>query len=130
MKGPISVLAIFCVAFAASKNLANRYDDFKVFRVTIADDAAANVINSLEDDYVDVWADPRVGRHADIMVSPTDVSFVEKKLKVNNMGKDDAIKSLKEFQNLKKQYDSALKEEKKNAVQKSEENSNFCEAVC
>ena len=85
MKGPISILAIFCVAFAASKNLANRYDDFKVLRVTIADDAAANVINSLEDEYVDVWAEPRVGRHADIMVSPTDASFVEEKLKANNM---------------------------------------------
>ena len=45
------------------------------------------------------------------------------------MGKDDAIKSLKEFQNLKKQYDSALKEEKKNAVQKSEENPKNCKVI-
>lgn len=85
MKSSVFILVIFCLAFTASKNLSNRYDDFKVFRVTIADDAAANVINSLEDDYVDVWAEPRVGRHSDIMVSPIDASFVEEKLKANNM---------------------------------------------
>ena len=52
MKGPISILAIFCVAFAASKNLANRYDDFKVFRVTIADDAAANFVAAFRKGYL------------------------------------------------------------------------------
>ena len=87
MKALIILLAVTSTTLVASNTLPTRYDNFKVFRVAIVDESAANVINNdLEaEGYVDVWAEPRVGRHADIMVSPSDLSLVEQKLKSENM---------------------------------------------
>ena len=97
MKSSILSLALFCFALAASKHLPNRYDNFKVFRVAIVDDASANVINNDLEAYIDIWAEPRVGLHADIMVSPTDSSFVENKLKSRNMEYSVMVKNVQEL---------------------------------
>jgi len=97
MKSSILSLAVFCFALVASKHLPNRYDNFKVFRVAIVDDASANVINNDLEAYIDIWAEPRVGLHADIMVSPTDSSFVENKLKSRNMEYSVMVKNVQEL---------------------------------
>ena len=87
MKTLFLCLTIFCFALNAvtSKNLHNRYDDFKVFRVQILNDASVNVINNDLQDYVDIWAEPRIGHYSDIMVSPRDLAVVESKLTEANL---------------------------------------------
>jgi murein tripeptide amidase MpaA len=85
MRFTILILSVFCAAFVASKNLQNRYDNFKVYRVEIPNAASASIINNDLQGYVDIWAEPRVGRHSDIMVSPTDSIFVEQKLKDSHL---------------------------------------------
>ena len=85
MKGSILFLVVTFLSYVATNNLPKRYDDFKVLRVAIVDKAAANVVNNDLEPYVDVWAKPRLGRHSDIMVAPTDLSFVEQMLKSKEM---------------------------------------------
>lgn len=96
--------AIFCLALnvVTSKNLQNRYDGFKVFRVNIPNVAAVNVINNDLKDYVDIWAEPRIGHHSDIMVSPSDLAVVESKLKQAIMEYSIMVENVQELINAEK----------------------------
>jgi len=85
MRFTVLILSVFCSAFVASTNLQNRYDNFQVYRVKIPNAASASVINDDLEGYTDIWSEPRVGHHSDIMVSPADSSLVVKKLKANNL---------------------------------------------
>ena len=85
MKNLFLIFATFGSTIVASKSLENRYDNFVVYRVDIPDQASANVINNDLTEYVDIWAEPRVGLNSDIMVSPTDLNLVKAKLKGANL---------------------------------------------
>ena len=78
---------ILCIActFVQGKS-TNTYDNFKVFRVDIPDEAAAKfVLNDLKN-YVDIWAEPRIGHHSDIMIPPKDLDRVVNMLKQASIG--------------------------------------------
>ena len=55
-----------------------------MFRVRIPDEVSANVILNLPS-YVDIWAEPRIGHHSDIMVAPRNLKTLEGRLKQANM---------------------------------------------
>ena len=94
MRVTILILAFLCSSFVASKNLQNRYDNFKVYRVKIPNDASATIINDELLEYVDIWSEPRVGLHSDIMVSPNDISFVESKLEASKMQYSEMVENV------------------------------------
>ena len=69
---------------ATSETIPVRYDNYKVFRVNIPNDMSADFILNLPS-YVDIWAEPRVGHHSDIMVAPQHLQAIEDNLKRANM---------------------------------------------
>ena len=76
---------ICCFLIATSNRVSNRYDNFKVLRVQVPNEVSAVVIMKDLQDYVDVWSEPRIGHHSDLMVSPTNLKFVENKLKETSL---------------------------------------------
>ena len=75
----------FWVATAVSKSLPTSYDNFKVLRVQTPELNSLNVINNDLKDYVDIWAEPRLGFHSDIMVSSHDLLMIEQRLFAANL---------------------------------------------
>ena len=61
-----------------------RYDNYKVFRLNIPNDISANFILNLPS-CVDIWTEPRVGHHSDIMVAPQYFKAIKGNLEQANM---------------------------------------------
>ena len=57
-------------------------------RVKVVDGESAKCIMHDMSPFVDVWKEPRVGHHADIMVSPMDFCKVESILNKTNISYD------------------------------------------
>ena len=79
------IYVILCFAVVISEFVPNRYDSFKVFRVRVPNEASANVIMEDLQYHVDIWSEPRIGHHSDLMVSPTNLKAVVKKLKETSL---------------------------------------------
>ena len=73
------------LAITVSKTVPISYDKFKVLRVKTPDLNSVNVINNDLKDYVDIWAEPRLGFYSDIMVSSHDLLMIEQRLFAANL---------------------------------------------
>jgi len=86
----ISKVLLYCMLAAiANGNILDkpkaRFDHFKVLRVEIPDEKALRYVSHPEpSNLYDIWAEPRIGQHSDIMVSPENMMKVERGL--NEMG--------------------------------------------
>ena len=83
----LSNILICCIVttIAQAKVLENSkktYENFKVLRVQIPDEESLRYVShpSLTNLY-NIWAEPRIGLHADIMVSPLNMEIVMRGLK-------------------------------------------------
>ena len=85
MRSEVLIALGFWVATTLSKTVTTRYDNFKVLRVQTPDLNSANVISNDLKDYVDIWAEPRLGYHSDIMVSSHDLLMIEQRLFAANL---------------------------------------------
>ena len=67
--------------------LKQRYDNYEVLRVQIPDQKSAEYMseNSSINRLYDIWAEPRIGEHSDIMVSPENLDVVKEWLMVGEL---------------------------------------------
>ena len=82
------LLCCICITIAHGTYVTKSkvtFDDYKVLRVQIPDENSAKYISDPDHESLfDVWAEPRIGHHSDIMVAPEKMETVSSGL--NAMG--------------------------------------------
>ena len=75
-----AILSSLCIIIAQGTYVANtkaRFDDFKVLRVQVPNKDAHKYISDPDfESLYNIWAEPRIGKHSDIMVSPENIKKV------------------------------------------------------
>ena len=73
------LVALLYLAHCCQSMSLTSYDGFKVLRVKVPDRSAADRLHAIADSSAEFWSD-LPGRHADLMISPTEMSEMLEKL--------------------------------------------------
>lgn len=88
------VIVGFLAAFTLSEKA--RYDNFRVFRVNVENEAQLNALQSIDGDF-DFWKEPSLGRTADVMVKPEQMAEFQKLIKTFEINSDLSIDDVQRY---------------------------------